>query len=144
MRAETERTQARGAGLTARIRQLLANPGVRVLTTSYSSTLLAAMSAAAGSLGDVIVCEGRPLCEGVAFARALAAAGAARVTVITDAQAGAFVGGVDLVLLGADALGPGGAVNKVCIASRLSCSLLYFAYKPGCFQFVQRLLLAHP
>jgi len=34
------------------------------------------------------------------------------VTLITDAQAALFVGGADLVLLGADALSTRGAVNK--------------------------------
>ncbi|KAF8071226.1 SAD2 [Scenedesmus sp. PABB004] len=61
---------------------------------------------------SVVVCEARPLCEGVSMARRLAAAGLA-VTLITDAQAGAFMDEVDLVLLGADGVTPGGVVNKV-------------------------------
>lgn len=61
---------------------------------------------------SVIVCESRPLCEGVAMAQRLAAAGL-HVTVITDAQAGVFVEEADLVLLGADAVTPAGVVNKV-------------------------------
>jgi translation initiation factor 2B subunit (eIF-2B alpha/beta/delta family) len=46
------------------------------------------------------------------MAQRLAAAGL-HVTVITDAQAGAFVEEADLVLLGADAVTPAGVVNKV-------------------------------
>lgn len=61
---------------------------------------------------SVIVCESRPLCEGVAMAQRLAAAGL-QVTAITDAQAGVFVEEADVVLLGADAVTPAGVVNKV-------------------------------
>jgi hypothetical protein len=61
---------------------------------------------------SVIVCESRPLCEGVAMAQRLAAAGL-HVALITDAQAGVFVEEADVVLLGADAVTPAGVVNKV-------------------------------
>jgi translation initiation factor 2B subunit (eIF-2B alpha/beta/delta family) len=118
VRAESAALAARGAALRAQVAALLPS-GSRMLTTSYSSTLLAAVSEASaalseagGALGGVVVCEARPLCEGAAFAAALASAGVPSVTVITDAQAGLFVGAADLVLLGADALGPGGVVNK--------------------------------
>jgi hypothetical protein len=60
---------------------------------------------------SVIVCESRPLCEGVTLARRLAAAGL-DVTLVTDAQAGVFVREADAVLLGADAVTPQGVVNK--------------------------------
>lgn len=58
------------------------------------------------------MCESRPLCEGVSLANALAAAGVG-VTVITDAQAGAFMAEADLVLVGADSLTADAVVNKV-------------------------------
>lgn len=61
---------------------------------------------------SVVVCESRPLCEGVTMAQRLAAAGL-QVTLITDAQAGVFVEEADAVLLGADAVTPDGVVNKV-------------------------------
>jgi translation initiation factor 2B subunit (eIF-2B alpha/beta/delta family) len=114
VRAEAARLKAQRAQLKERAAALIP-PGARVMTTSYSSTVLVALAAAAadGRLGAVVCCESRPLCEGVALARALAAAGARDVTVITDAQAAAFLGSVDLVLLGADALSEAGAVNKV-------------------------------
>lgn len=118
VRAESAHLAARSAALRGHVEALVSANGPRavVLTTSFSSTLLAALTAptARGALGGVIVCEARPLCEGVAFARALAAAGVPGITIITDAQAAAFVKrSADLVLLGADALGPQGAVNKV-------------------------------
>ncbi|KAI8467982.1 MAG: hypothetical protein J3K34DRAFT_471205 [Monoraphidium minutum] len=112
VRAETAHLKARGERLRGHIDALLP-AGARVMTTSYSSTLLAALAAAAPRLGGVVCCEARPLCEGAALARALAAAGVGGVTVITDAQASAHLGSVNLVLLGADALSEAGAVNKV-------------------------------
>jgi translation initiation factor 2B subunit (eIF-2B alpha/beta/delta family) len=114
--------------------------GMCVLTTSLSSTVAKALiqahqraleqqpsaapagasTAAASFKGgsnrgpglSVIVCESRPLCEGVTMAQRLAAAGL-QVTLITDAQAGVFVEQADVVLLGADAVTPAGVVNKV-------------------------------
>lgn len=67
---------------------------------------------AGGRRFRAIVCESRPLCEGVSLANALAAAGV-QVTVITDAQAGAFMEEADLVLVGADSLTADAVVNKV-------------------------------
>jgi translation initiation factor 2B subunit (eIF-2B alpha/beta/delta family) len=61
---------------------------------------------------SVIVCESRPLNEGIVMAQRLAAAGV-DVTLITDAQASVFIEESDLVLLGADAVTPAGVVNKV-------------------------------
>jgi eIF-2B alpha/beta/delta-like uncharacterized protein len=83
-----------------------------VMTHSYSSTVLGALTS--GTVHDrrVIVCEGRPLCEGRRLAEELAAAGAS-VTLITDAQAGAFMAEAEAVLVGADAvLADGSVVNK--------------------------------
>lgn len=68
---------------------------------------------AGGKLGlAVYICESRPLCEGVIMARQLAAAGL-DITLITDAQACVFIDQVDIVMFGADAVCPGGVVNKV-------------------------------
>lgn len=64
-----------------------------------------------GQCTRVVVCESRPLFEGVTMARALQ--GAATVEVITDAQAAVFVQGVDAVLLGADCVHGEGVDNKV-------------------------------
>ena len=112
VRTEAAKLQARSQALCARVGALIPD-GAHVLTTSYSSTVLAALTAAKGRLGGVTCCESRPLCEGAALARALAAAGVPGVAVITDAQAAAFVATADLVLLGADSLTEAGAANKV-------------------------------
>lgn len=58
----------------------------------------------------VIVCESRPLFEGVAMAGALHGDD---IQVITDAQAAVFVREVDAVLLGADCMHAHGVDNKV-------------------------------
>lgn len=82
-----------------------------VLTHSYSASVLAALRARHPEL--VVVCESRPLLEGRATARELAAAGIA-VTLVTDAQGPLFVSKVDAVLVGADGvLADGSVVNKV-------------------------------
>lgn len=68
--------------------------------------------AAAGRTFRVVVCESRPLNEGATLANTLADAGV-DVTLITDAQAGMFVGRADIVLVGADSLTQDAVVNKV-------------------------------
>ena len=82
-----------------------------VLTHSYSASVVAALRA---RLPDrVVVCESRPLLEGRATARELAAAGIA-VTLVTDAQGPLFLSQVEAVLVGADGvLADGAVVNKV-------------------------------
>lgn len=94
--------------------QELIQDGSTVMTISKSSSVSAAVTAAlaAGRRVRAIVCESRPLCEGVAVAREWAAAGA-QVTVITEAQAAAFVVEADLVLVGSDAIDSDGVHNKV-------------------------------
>jgi translation initiation factor 2B subunit (eIF-2B alpha/beta/delta family) len=87
--------------------------GAKVLTVSRSSTVLDALqkAAAAGPL-EVVCLEGRPRLEGRRLAMELAAQGVG-VTVAADAAVAALVAGCDLVLVGADALGDGGLVNKI-------------------------------
>ncbi len=70
-----------------------------------------AAAAAGGCKLRAIVCESRPLNEGLALANALAAAGV-ECMVITDAQAGLFMKQADLVLVGADSLTQHEVVNK--------------------------------
>jgi eIF-2B alpha/beta/delta-like uncharacterized protein len=83
----------------------------RILTYSYSSTVLAAIKRRRPT--GIVVCESRPLYEGRTLAAELAAAGL-RPTVITDAQASHFMSNVAAVLVGADALlADGSLVNKV-------------------------------
>jgi len=83
-----------------------------VMTHSMSATALDALGQAAKRGIKVIVTESRPLCEGKRVAYELAARGL-EVTLITDAQAGYFMGRADTVLTGADGVLPDGSViNK--------------------------------
>jgi len=83
-----------------------------VMTHSMSGTALDALRQAAASGTHVFVTESRPLCEGKRVAYELAAGGA-NVTLITDAQAGHFMGRTGAVLTGADGVLPDGSViNK--------------------------------
>lgn len=103
-----ERTKRAGA----RAARLLPDEG-RVLTLSSSSTVRAALLAASSRARLEVVClESRPMSEGQALARALAAAGLS-VTYAVDAAGETLLQGCAVILLGADSLGDGGAVNKV-------------------------------
>jgi ribose 1,5-bisphosphate isomerase len=83
----------------------------RILTYSYSSTVLAAIKRPRPT--HIVVCESRPLYEGRTLAAELSAVGL-RPTVITDAQADYCMSDVAAVLVGADALlADGSLVNKV-------------------------------
>ena len=88
-------------------------PGCKIMTISYSSTVLRTLLAAAPNVARVYVCEGRPLMEGRQLAERLRAEGLA-VTLLTDAQAFVTMPQIDAVWLGADSILPdGSAVNKV-------------------------------
>jgi len=80
-----------------------------ILTYSHSSSTRNALLAAKDRLRTVIIPEGRPVDDGKALARLLAAAGIP-VTVITEAQVGRWVREVDAVLVGADTVAPDGSV----------------------------------
>jgi len=81
-----------------------------VMTLSYSSTVLQVLGHSQGI--EVICPESRPLCEGLQTARELGAKGI-QVRLVTDFAALSLVGESDLVLVGADAITPEGAVNKI-------------------------------
>ena len=88
-------------------------PGWKVMTISYSGTVLRTLLAAASNIVRVYVCEGRPLMEGRQLAERLRAEGIP-VTLLTDAQAYVTMPQIDAVLLGADSILPDrSAVNKV-------------------------------
>jgi hypothetical protein len=90
----------------------------------------AAHSLAADGLRlKAIVCESRPLNEGVSLAAEWAAAGV-DCTVITDAQAAAFVDQADLCLVGADAITEQSVVNKV----PARCPEQHLGYRCRCQQ----------
>lgn len=87
-------------------------PGARILTLSNSSTVRAALLAAADLEPTVICLESRPVSEGRKLAAQLAREGV-RVIYAVDAAAACLVEGADLVLLGADSVGDRGVVNKI-------------------------------
>jgi translation initiation factor 2B subunit (eIF-2B alpha/beta/delta family) len=126
VRAEHKRRALAAAAAEEHARALLRD-GASVMTLSLSSCVLRALcgTGEAGSEGTpqrprlrVIVCESRPLREGVTTAARCAEAGHEAV-LITDAAAAVHLDSLRddpsaLVLVGADALTPsGGFVNKV-------------------------------
>ncbi|WP_321530451.1 hypothetical protein [uncultured Desulfuromonas sp.] len=91
----------------------LISPGHTLLTHSCSSTLMRLFSSLREAACHIVVCESRPLNEGVAVARQLNDWNIP-CTLITDAQAGLYTAQADLVMVGADSLlGDGAVVNKV-------------------------------
>jgi len=83
-----------------------------VITHSYSSSVLAALVGARDRIEHVVVTESRPLYEGRATARELAAAGIP-VSLVTDAQMGVFIREARVAVVGADSvLEDGSVVNK--------------------------------
>lgn len=111
-----EAAARRATATIAHARQALARtarPGIRVLTHSRSSLVERLLrEAGAGMIREVLCCESRPLCEGRDLAAALADAGL-RARLLIDAAAAALIAGVDVVLLGADAVLPDGLVHKI-------------------------------
>lgn len=85
-----------------------------IVTTSASTTLEAAFVALgkAGRIQTVYCCEARPGSEGAELAKRLRAL-RIRAEAIPDAAAAVAVDCADLVVVGADAVTPEGAVNKV-------------------------------
>lgn len=120
-------SEAASDAAAAQARQHLAGT---VLTHSYSSTVVAALIGARDQIERVVVTESRPLYEGRATARELAAAGL-HVSLITDAQAGVFVRDAQVVVVGADSvLEDGSVVNKagtslLALAARAAKAPLY-------------------
>lgn len=80
-----------------------------ILTHTYSETVLKVLSA----IGEqVFITESRPLCEGTYLAEKLAKH--VNVTLITDAEAGHFLPGLDCIVIGADSiLADGSVINKM-------------------------------
>jgi translation initiation factor eIF-2B subunit delta len=82
----------------------------RVMTHSYSSTVLGVLENAKGI--EVICPESRPLGEGLRTAKALGEKGM-QVRLVADFAALSLVGECDLVMVGADAITLAGVVNKI-------------------------------
>jgi translation initiation factor 2B subunit (eIF-2B alpha/beta/delta family) len=89
-------------------------PGARVLTFSYSSSVLAVLleAHARQHLSAVFCTESRPMLEGQRLARELARAGIA-VEFGIDAAVATFTERADMVLVGADSITIYGVVNKL-------------------------------
>lgn len=101
-----------GESVQRHLQHCFAN-GQTVLTVSLSSTVRAALLAAAEKDLRVLVAESRPLYEGVVLARALLDAGIS-ADVLTEAQLGLACREADMLVLGADTvLADGTAFNKV-------------------------------
>jgi translation initiation factor 2B subunit (eIF-2B alpha/beta/delta family) len=83
----------------------------RVVTLSYSSTVMAALSAMPKDV-EVSVAESLPLGEGVATYRRLVEKGM-KASLFRDSMIPSEVAAADLVLVGADGVCPEGVVNKV-------------------------------
>lgn len=88
--------------------------GARVITISYSSTVLRALKRAHDEEKRlVVICpESRPAGEGLRLAQALSAEDIG-VVLCADAMAPSLVHDCDLVVVGGDALAPEGLVNKI-------------------------------
>lgn len=86
-----------------------------IVTISKSSTLLETFLEALKRHMDynLIVCESRPLCEGVTVATRCAEAGLRNITLITDAQMAHFMHYADVIMVGGDAVTDSGVYNKV-------------------------------
>ncbi|MCX6651548.1 MAG: hypothetical protein NT131_07835 [Methanomassiliicoccales archaeon] len=83
----------------------------RIVTLSYSSTVLAALSAMPKGL-EVLVAESLPLGEGAMTCRKLSDQGI-KASLFRDSMISSVVSETDLVLVGADGVCPEGVVNKV-------------------------------
>jgi translation initiation factor eIF-2B subunit delta len=109
-----QRRLARAPDLLVRAALPLFSANCRVLTLSYSSTVLEVLRAAhAGGLPLTVFCtESRPGLEGRRLAQRLADAGIA-VRFGVDAALSTFARQASLALVGADSITPLGVVNKV-------------------------------
>ncbi|MBF0170084.1 MAG: hypothetical protein HQK87_03170 [Nitrospinae bacterium] len=92
--------------------RLLLGTARRIVTLSWSSTVLSLLAGGLPRSTPVLVGESRPLNEGRMTAERLASA-MFRVTVVTDAALSGSLADGDILLIGADTILPdGGVVNK--------------------------------
>ncbi|MCK5558948.1 MAG: translation initiation factor eIF-2B [Thermoplasmata archaeon] len=86
----------------------------KIMTYSYSSTVLNALISAhkAGNHFEVVCSESRPVCEGITLAKKLSGQGI-KVTLVVDSALFSILPEVDFVLVGADSLSINGLVNKL-------------------------------
>ncbi len=105
--------QERVRALQERVGDLIPN-GARILTHSFSSTVLSALGAARarGRSFSIVCTESRPLFEGRMMAERALALGLP-ATLIVDAAIGEWAGRCTLALVGADCVSPEGVTNKI-------------------------------
>ncbi|KAA3618101.1 MAG: hypothetical protein DWQ05_08645 [Calditrichaeota bacterium] len=96
-------------------------PNSRIMTYSYSSTVMALMNLCKKSGMRVVVPEGRPLFEGRKFGKRISDLGI-ETTVITESQIGICIKNVDVVVVGADTV-----VNDGSVVNKAGTSLLALA-----------------
>jgi eIF-2B alpha/beta/delta-like uncharacterized protein len=109
----TQELVSAGEKIAAEALQVI-SPGTTLLTHSRSSTVLRALLHVRSTGRDfrVVCTESRPLYEGRTLAEELSGADIP-TTLVTDAGIGLVMEGVDLVIVGADAVSLKGLVNKV-------------------------------
>ena len=110
---ETVRRLEQTMGQVARQGAALIAPGATVMVHSSSSSVRAVLDLAFKDRDFRVVCtEALPMGEGRELASELAEAGF-EVELLADDEAIELIAGMDLLLVGADAIGPGRAINKV-------------------------------
>ena len=102
--------------------------GARLVSLSYSFTVLATLREAAGKVSALTVAESRPACEGRHTAEVAASFGIA-TELTTDAAATSAVRGADMVIFGVDALLPGGSVVNKTGTLSLCCAARFWGCK---------------
>ena len=106
------------ASASVRIAEVVASEvsGRRIITTSSSSAVFHTLVKASGERGtSVIVCESRPMREGILMARELGRVGVS-VTVIADAALALFSSDASVAIAGADAVNRSGIIGKIGLA----------------------------
>jgi translation initiation factor 2B subunit (eIF-2B alpha/beta/delta family) len=103
----------RSAARVAERAAALISDGTKVMTHSFSSTILSALREAFWQKKrfSAICPESRPICEGIAMAASLGMVGIP-VSLIADSAIHHVLSEVQLVLVGADAVSPRGIFNK--------------------------------
>jgi translation initiation factor 2B subunit (eIF-2B alpha/beta/delta family) len=125
LRATAER-MATSASVLSRVGAALVPAGSSVLTAGGSGSVRDLLTLAADSRSFSVACaETMPYGEGIELAADLAAAGL-RVEVVQDDQVADTVPGIDLVIVGAAAVGPDAAMNVVGTA-RIAQRARFFA-----------------
>jgi translation initiation factor 2B subunit (eIF-2B alpha/beta/delta family) len=115
--------------------------GARLVTLSYSFTVLSALKEAAPRVSSLVVAESRPACEGRETAR-LAASFGIPSDLMTDAATARAAEGADIVLFGADALCADGSVVNKTGTFALCCAARFLGKKTLCLATESKILPA--